>query len=245
MRRQPPLRELVHEMRNELAVARANLEGLVDGTLAPTRERLLGIVQALTQLETLIADLNSLESAVAMPLRPENINVCELLDREYRSIEAIARGRGVDVFVNRCPSPAPECMHFYGDATRIGQIVKNVMLNAIRYTPRGGSVSVDCKRRADQLEVRISDSGPGVAEQDTQRIFEPGFRGAVAAGTSGSGFGLALVKEFVEAQGGTVAVSEVVPNGATFAIRLPGTLPTDAGQCANCRSAAGRSTQPG
>jgi two-component system sensor histidine kinase BaeS len=229
------MRELVHEMRNELAVVRANLEALIDGKFAPTPERLSSIIQAVGQLEALVADLTSAEQEVAMPVRPAVINVCELLDREYHSIEGIAHERGVSVSIDRCPHPSAQCEQFYGDATRIGQIVKNILLNAVRYTPKGGSVSVDCKRRADQLEVRIADTGPGIAADEREKVFWPGFRSAGASDTNGSGFGLALVKQFVEAQGGTITVSETAPHGATFAVRLPGVLPSDARQCGDCR----------
>jgi signal transduction histidine kinase len=231
------LHELIHEMRNELAVARANLEGLVDGKLVPTRERLLGILQALSQLEALVEDVRACEPDVTMPVRPAQINVCELLDHEYGAMEAVARARGVAVSVQRCAVPTAECLHFYGDAARIGQIVKNVLLNAIRYTPKGGVVKVDCSRRADHLEVRISDSGPGISEREREQVFQPGFRGAAAAGTPGSGYGLAVVKELVEAQGGTITASAASPHGASFSVRLPGTVPGDDSLCASCRSA--------
>jgi signal transduction histidine kinase len=232
-----PLRELVHEMRNALAIARANLEGLVDGKLAPTPERLLGIIQALSQLQALVDDVGSRETAVGMALKPSVINVCELLDREYRAMEPVARARDVAVSINQCSVPAQECLHFYGDAARIGQIMKNVLINAIRYTPRGGSISVDCTRRADQLEVRIADTGPGIDAADRDRIFDAGFRGAATANTSGSGYGLAVVKQLVEEQGGGIETSAATPHGAVFTVRLPGKVPAGADVCAGCKIA--------
>jgi two-component system, OmpR family, sensor histidine kinase BaeS len=233
---QPPsdVNELIHEMRNELAVARANLEGLVDGKLAPTRERLLGIIQALSQLDGLIDDVRALGLDVAMPVRAGHINVCELLNREYGAMDAIARVRGVTVTINRCEVPAAQCLHFIGDAGRIGQIVKNVLLNAIRYTPKGGAVTIDCARRADQLEVRIADTGPGFEGDESERVFDPGFRGAAARETDGSGYGLAVVKQLVEAQGGTVTAAGTSAGGATFTVRLPGAGPDDTGLCSSC-----------
>ncbi len=233
-----PLRELIHEMRNELAVARANLEGLVDGKLAPTRDRLLGIIQALAQLEALVDDVNAQQPAVATVQRSTQFNVCELLDREFRSMDAVARMRDVTVEIERCQVPTDECVHFYGDAARIGQIVKNVLLNAIRYAPRGGTVSVDCSRHADQMEVRIADTGPGILEGERERVFEPGFRGAASAGTPGTGYGLAVVRRLVEEHGGSITASSASPHGAVFTVRLPGTVPDDA-LCANCRLARG------
>jgi len=227
-------RELVHEMRNELAVARANLEGLVDGKLAPTKERLQGILQALAQLEALIQDIRDYPNAAGMPSRTAEINVCALLEREYRSLEPVARARGVSVSVDRCPVPAQQCLHFYGDPTRIGQIVKNLLINAIRYTPRGGAVSVECARRDGQLEVRVADTGPGIPQSEREKVFEPGFRGAASAGTPGGGFGLAVVKQLVDEHGGTIALTGAKPHGAVFTVRLPGTMAGAPDSCAGC-----------
>jgi two-component system, OmpR family, sensor histidine kinase TctE len=236
-------RELVHEMRNELAVARANLEGLVDGKLAPTKERLQGVLQALTQLEGLIEDISGYPVAAGMQSRVTEINVCALLEHEYHSLEPVAKARGVSVAVDRCPVPAQQCVHFHGDPTRIGQIVKNLLINAIRYTPRGGAVSVECARRDGQLEVRVADNGPGIPESERDKVFEPGFRGAAAAGTPGAGFGLSVVKQLVDEHGGTIAVTAAQPQGAVFTVRLPGTMAGLPESCSGCALAQGQPSQ--
>lgn len=236
------MRELVHEMRNELAIARANLEGLIDEKFAPTKERLLAIVQALAQLEALIEDVRERDATGSMPARPSLINVCELLEREYRSIEPVSRARGVAVSVHRCPTPGNACTEFYGDGSRIGQIVKNVLLNAVRYTPRGGSITVDCTHEADQLEIRISDTGPGLGQDESDRIFDPGFRGQASSGTAGSGYGLSVAKALVEEQGGTIEAASASPHGAVFTVRLPGTAASMGHLCAQCRRTQAPST---
>ena len=230
-----PMRELVHEMRNELAIARANLEGLIDGKFAATKERLLAIIQALGQLEALVEDMRARDVAVDMPARPSLLDVCELLDREYRSIEPIARARGVSVSIHQCPVAHGECVQFYGDAARIGQIVKNVLINAIRYTPHGGSVSVDCTHDARELEIRIADTGPGLADGENAQIFEAGFRGEASRGTSGSGYGLAVAKHLAEEQGGSIEATSASPHGAIFTVRLPGTAAAMSHLCSECR----------
>jgi two-component system, OmpR family, sensor histidine kinase BaeS len=218
------LDELIHDMRNELAVAKANLEGLADGKLEPTHARFVSILQALDHLQSLIAELHSVEMSADIEVHPVALNVCELLNREFSAMQAFAAAKPVTVSIHRCPAPTAACMNFYADPVRIGQIVKNVLINAVNYTPAGGSISIDCHRRADQLEVRISDTGPGVSERDRERIFEPGFRGSASAGTEGSGYGLATVKRLVEAHGGTVTPGAAFAGGATFSIRLPGKI---------------------
>ncbi len=141
---------------------------------------------------------------------------------EMRNQLAVARAKGIALRVTRCAAASPACEHFFGDPVRIGQIVKNLALNAVRYTPAGGSISIDCSRRAGQLQVTVSDSGPGVKPDEAADIFKPRFRGAAAGGTPGSGHGLAIVKEFVERQGGTVEMASLSPSGASFCVRLPG-----------------------
>jgi signal transduction histidine kinase len=235
-----PLANLVHEMRNQLAIARANVEAFIDGKIAPTAERLEGVVQTLRVLDSLLTDVPSAGVMAPAVSRPREINVCSLLNREYRSLEAIAVERGVTFTVSRCPVATRECERFFGDPVRIAQIVSNVLINAVRYTPRGGSVAVACTRRADQLEVVIADSGPGIAPDEAQHVFEPGFRGAASTGSSGSGIGLAVVKEFVQSQGGEIDFVSS-PRGTTFTIRLPGVaVAADGSQmspCAECQRA--------
>ena len=188
------LSELIHEMRNQLSVAKANLEAFIDGKLPPTAQRLESVVQTLHHLEELIKDLRAMhpalhEQLVDRALKLSEINVCDLLAREFASMEAVAVEKHVSLSVFRCPHPAAACQRFYGDPTRIGQIVKNVLLNAVRYTPTGGSVSVDCRRKANELQVTISDNGPGVPAEDRTarlRIRLPGRRSR-SAGRFGLG----------------------------------------------------------
>ena len=232
----PDLAELVHDMRNELAVVMANLEGLVDGKLEPTPERFASMLQAIEQLKSLISQLDDMDVAPVTAANMMPINVCDLLDRQFTAMQAVAGAKNLTVSIARCPAPVAQCMHFYADPVRIGQIVKNVLINAVRYTPTGGWISIDCHRRADQLEVLVSDSGPGISEDERKRVFEPGFRGAAAAGTDGSGYGLATVKRLVEAQGGTITVAAEFKGGARFAVRLPGNVAADAGMCDHCNA---------
>lgn len=228
------LDELMHEIRNELAVVQANVEAFIDRKLDPTPQRLSGMLEAIVQLTSLLDEVQALGKSDQLATQSSLINVCALLEREYASIEGIARAKDITLTVNRCPVTAEECKQFYGDPTRIGQIVKNLLLNAVRYTPRGAMIAIDCARRADQLQVTITDSGPGIDTGEVRKIFEDGFRGSASAQTSGSGHGLALVKRFVEAQGGEVFVADALPHGAAFTVRLPGKLEHAGDACSAC-----------
>lgn len=218
--------ELVHEMRNQLAIVRANLEAVLDGKLEPTTARLEAVLQAVEQLDALIKDLRTGGEPQAFESRPTIINVCEILQREFGAIEAVALAKKISVQILTCPHVDARCREFSGDPVRIGQIVKNVLINAVRYTPDGGSITINCARRPDHLEMTVTDSGPGVDAQEVESIFRSGQRGAAANASDvhGSGFGLAIVKELVAQEGGRVRVNNSTQHGARFVIELPGTL---------------------
>jgi signal transduction histidine kinase len=119
----------------------------------------------------------------------------------------------------------------------VSQVVKNVLLNAIKFTGHGGHVKISCQRDRGELALEISDDGPGVPVAERQAIFERGMRGSAAAVAAGSGVGLAVVRDILDAHGGTVNVDDSASGGARFVIRLPGDA-TGAQRCGGCRECA-------
>jgi signal transduction histidine kinase len=220
-------------MRNQLTIVRVNLEAFIDGKLVPTTERLEALVKSLRLLDAMLTDLRS-HAAVAERAPMSHFDVCTLLDENFKSFEALAAEKGVKFAVDRCLTTSPECTHFYGDPVAVGQVVDNIIINAVRYTPRGGSVTVTCARKAGELEVDVVDSGPGISRDEATKVFRPGFRGSASGDDGGSGLGLAVVKSGVEAHGGTVDFRST-PSGTTFVVRLPGTpVQPSAGHAARC-----------
>ena len=222
------MRRVIHEIRNHLAVAIANVEAFRDGVLEPSPKRLSSVLQALGEVETLLGELTPRQVAAQPTLAPNarHINVCDVITNEVLAFEAAAAEQHIAFRVQQCTEHGPSCGNFTGDPVRVGEIVNNVVSNAIRYTPRGGQIDVDCRPSGGILTLTVTDGGPGVRSDEFAKIFEAGFRGAASAGTTGSGEGLALVKRFVEEQGGTVEVENVAGRGARFTIRLPG-VPSD------------------
>lgn len=231
--------ELIHDIRNRLAIARANIEAFIDGKLKPTRDRLNAVLQSLDQLDSLIDEIKASDVPDAQT-KPVEIDVCELLQQEYRAVEAVAAEKRIALTVRRCPAKLEACARFIGDPVRIGEIVSNVLLNAVRYTPAGGRIAVECTHHGDGLEVAIADSGPGVAADERERIFQAGVRGSAKQAAPGSGFGLAIAKEFVEAHGGTIELAPGSGPGARFVVRLPGAVapgPAAGRRCDRCAAA--------
>jgi signal transduction histidine kinase len=104
---------------------------------------------------------------------------------------------------------------------QLERVLQNLLQNAIRHTPSGGSVAVDAASSESWVELRVSDTGEGIRADALERIFEPFWRGDAARSTPGSGLGLALVRRLVEALGGTVSVESSPGTGSTFRVRLP------------------------
>jgi two-component system sensor histidine kinase BaeS len=218
------VRRVIHEIRNHLAVAIANVEAFRDGVLEPSPKRLSSVLQALGEVENLLGELTppQMPPPPALATNARRINVCDVITNEVLAFEAAAAEHEIAFRVQQCRVHDPACVNFTGDPIRVGEIVNNVVSNAIRYTPRGGRIDVDCRPSGGILTLTVTDGGPGVRSDELAKIFEAGFRGAASAGTTGSGEGLALVKRFVEEQGGTVEVENVAGRGARFTVRLPG-----------------------
>lgn len=219
------MRRVVHEIRNHLAVAMANVEAFRDGVLEPSPKRLAAVLQALGEVEILLRELSpgamAQQPTLATHARP--INVCDVVTNEVLAFEAAATEHRIAFRVQHCTAHDPACLNFAGDPVRVAEIVNNVVSNAIRYTPPGGQIDVDCRRSGGALTLTVTDGGPGVQDDELAKIFESGFRGAASTRTQGSGEGLALVKQFVEQHGGTIEVDNVAGRGARFTVSLPGT----------------------
>ncbi len=221
------MNSIIHEIRNHLAVAIANIEAFRDGILSPTPERLGAILQALEEASVLLDELPSgqasQQAGQSIDREMTIMNVCDVISNEVIALEGAAATRGIAFHVQKCGAKVESCNAFHGSPLRIAEIVNNVVSNAIRYTPSGGLIDVDCRHSDGRLVLTVADGGPGVAPEDRERIFEAGYRGKAAAGLSGSGLGLGLARRFVEAHGGTIDLVESEGPGARFVVSLPGT----------------------
>lgn len=108
-----------------------------------------------------------------------------------------------------------------GDRDLLAVVFSNLVENAVKYSPAGGTVQIRLEREADWVVVSVADTGIGINAADSARIFEKYFRASNAAGTAGAGLGLYLAHRIVETHGGTIEVSSEPDHGATFVVRLP------------------------
>jgi signal transduction histidine kinase len=212
-----------HQLRNPLTSIRMSIHLLLEETLGPLNrkqtellvaareesERLTGIVEELL-------DLNRMESGRTL-LDIESISPQELVRDSLEPFLVEARDRGVSL-ANAVRDDLPEV---FGDAKRLQHVMANLLSNALRFTDPGGEVSVSAEAEPGMVRVTVTDTGPGIAERDVNRVFEPFYRVPGQGKSSGIGLGLAIVKEIIRTHGGSVGVTSTTGKGSAFWFTLP------------------------
>jgi K+-sensing histidine kinase KdpD len=211
------LRSVSHDLRTPLAAIRAVASDLREGVAydAATRTEMLDLLcDESERLDRLVANLLSMSRIEAGALAPDRqaVDVAELVQTVVRRLDALFRQVRLEV---RAEQSLPLVD---ADYTQLDQVVANLLENAARHGPPRSTVRVDVRRRGDAVEVRVIDEGPGVAEFERDRIFEP-FR--TGEGSRSSGIGLAICKAIIDAHAGTIAVDATPGGGATFSFTIP------------------------
>lgn len=217
------LADVSHELRTPIAAMRTFVEllqGRAGGDPAARQEFLESSAQQLERLDWLaqnLLELSKLDSGlVLLDLRPEDVRAA--VESAVEQAEPAAERRGVRLELS-LPAGPVRVLH---DPPRIGQVVSNLVGNAIKFTARGGTVSVTLTPHGDGARIVVRDTGVGIDPRELPRIFERFYRGSRAneARGSGSGLGLAIVKSIVDMHGGRIAVESHVGEGAAFTIDL-------------------------
>jgi signal transduction histidine kinase len=213
--------DIAHELRTPLTNLRCQIEALQDGLAAPTPEVMASLHEEAMLLNRLVGDLQELALAEAGQLRLERgpVSVRDVITQVTGAFEAQAAGKGI-ALVSDVPRELPA---IYADAERVGQMLRNLLANAVAHTPRGGSVSVGARAAGGQVEIVVADTGAGIEPEHLPNVFERFYRvdGSRARSTGGAGLGLAIVKQLAEAQGGGVRVESEVGSGSSFFVTLP------------------------
>ncbi len=216
-----------HELRTPVSVIRANAETLLLGAIdAPARARpfLEAIDRNADRLARILADLLDLSrvEAGALTLEPTDVALGPLCARLCETMGERARARGQRLVVAGDPDVVARA-----DLVALEQVLLNLLDNAIKYTPPGGTITARARRHGERCRLEVEDNGPGIEPRHWPRLFERFYR--VDAGRSrdvgGTGLGLAIVKHLAEAQGGSVGVGAATPRGSIFWVELPAAVP--------------------
>lgn len=209
--------DVAHELRTPVTILQASCEEMIDGVAAPTPERLSSLHEEVLRLGRLVQDLETLSAAEAAGLQLTRVRV-DLAELSAEVADRLAP-RFAEAELTLDPRLEPVAVE--GDRARLAQVVSNLLTNALKFTPAGGTVVLEAGPEGSLARLRVSDTGPGIAADELPHVFERFWRGQRAAGIAGSGIGLAVVAELVRAHGGRVEVASPPGRGAVFTVLLP------------------------
>ena len=206
--------DVAHELRTPLGVMRGELEGMIDGLIPHDTGHLQSLHDETGRLKKMvdgIEELNQAEASV-LALHVKRFDIKPFLENIAERYSTVFQEKGVSLTLN-CPNNS----QISADPERLSQIIVNLLSNALRATNQGGHVILSGLPAAGHLKISVEDTGIGIDEKDLPFVFERFYHGT----GGGLGIGLTIVRELVEAHGGTVEVESASGQGATFTVLLP------------------------
>jgi two-component system sensor histidine kinase GlrK len=217
------LRHVSHELKTPLTALKEGAELLAEGAVGPLSEEQREVVEILRanglELQRLIEDLLAYQALQAgkSTLNVTRFALRPLLEGVAWKHQLALRSRSLELDLV-CPDIMIE-----GDERRIATIFDNLLSNAIKYSPDGQTIRMIASQSGDRVVIEVRDAGPGLAEEEQEKVFDAFFRGRRAPHQriKGSGLGLSIVKEYVSAHGGSVEARNAEAGGACFRVNLP------------------------
>jgi heavy metal sensor kinase len=210
-----------HELRTPLALLQSHAELALSRprTAAKYRQTIEACLRAAGRMTGLVEGLLTLARADAgkLDLRREPVNLRELVEESIAHFQPLAAGKQVSLAARLEPADVT------GDGLRLGQVVTNLLSNALQYNRPGGEVLVQLRTEDGEALLLVKDTGCGIPEEDCPNLFERFYRvdKARSRASGGNGLGLAICQSVVEAHGGTIGFETKVGQGSTFWVRLP------------------------
>jgi two-component system sensor histidine kinase BaeS len=212
--------DIAHELRTPLSNIRGWLEAAEDGLSERDPALIALLLKEALVLQHVVDDLQDLAAADAGKLRlnRSQVAVREVFAQLYAAHESRAAQNGITLTVSN-----PAELQVNADPMRLRQMLDNLVTNALRYVPSGGSVAVTARTERDEVVFEVADTGTGISPEDLPHVFDRFWRAEKSRNrqTGGSGLGLAIVRKLAEAHGGSATAESTPGQGATFRVRLP------------------------
>jgi two-component system sensor histidine kinase BaeS len=212
--------DIAHELRTPLTNIRGWLEVTRDGVVDPDPELLASLHEEALVLQRVIDDLQDLAAADAgtLTLHREPVHADDLLEQVVAAHRVAAEAAGVHLCAAVDGTPCLDA-----DPVRMRQALGNLVSNAIRHTPAGGTITLSTRRHDGQVLFEVADTGSGIAPEELPSVFDRFWRAEKSRSrrTGGSGLGLPIVRQLITAHGGTVTVTSELGTGSAFTLRLP------------------------
>ncbi|MCI3932141.1 sensor histidine kinase [Streptomyces sp. AN091965] len=212
--------DVAHELRTPLSNIRGWLEAAEDGVVATDPELVTSLLEEALLLQHIVNDLQDLAAADAGTLRLHREPACaaDLAEQVVAAHQARADAAGVRLLARAEGDP-----WLTADPLRLRQAIGNLVSNAVRHTPAGGSVTVTSRVVSGRVVIAVADTGTGISAADLPHVFDRFWRAdkSRTRATGGSGLGLAIVRDLVRAHGGTVSVESLPGHGTTFTLHFP------------------------
>ena len=214
-----------HDLRNPIGVVRSYAELLQDDFLGELNDRQRDVVRRMTAvcdgmllLVNDLLDLSAIESG-RLDLRLREVPVADYLRSACETHDVLARAKGIELWL----APSEDTIVALMDPDRVGQVLGNLVSNAIKFSHRDTRVTVSAVREGESAVVAVRDEGQGIPARELAGLFAPFRRGSVrpTAGEKSTGLGLAIAKRIVEAHGGQLRVESAIGVGSTFTFTLP------------------------
>ncbi|MBN2211285.1 MAG: PAS domain-containing protein [Sedimentisphaerales bacterium] len=213
-----------HELRNPLANIRAYAESLLSGMMleASTQKEAFNVINEetirLTNLVNDVLDLTRMETGAMMLNRAEVVTE-RLISRSVNDVQAMAAEKAITIQTNY----HPKLPNLYADRDKLAVALNNLLTNAIKYTPRNGTVFVETSVDENNVYIKVADTGIGIGPEDCERVFDKFYRvpREETLDIPGSGLGLATTKEIITRHGGVINLTSKINKGTEFTIVLP------------------------
>lgn len=212
--------DVAHELRTPLMAIQSTVEAMIDGVFKPDAERLETLnseVQRLSRLVDALLKLSRLESRTK-PIEQKKVDLTEMLSSVVQTHQAYIHGAGLNLEFEYDPH-----VYVFGDADLLRQATANLISNAVRYTPEGGTITIMARKGDLMGQIVVKDTGIGLTPEEAKLVFQRFWRAdsGRARATGGLGIGLSVVKEIVEQHNGWVRVEGRPNEGACFTIYIP------------------------